>query len=169
MKRRGKKLWLRWGMEITNKHIFVALMVCCVLIGTLVVMTAAMICVNYIPTSTGFEDDPPNAFVVGWSIRSEPIEHLYVLDKDTGEVLFHATGTDHDVAPPEEYVYMLPDSIVIHNHPPPYGAPVFSDADLQFLDWSQCDELWVVTTSMCVSIDSGGTIERKSWSELGYG
>ncbi len=136
----------------------------------LIIFAAAyVIDTSELPTVYGFGDDPQGALDAAWSIRSEPIEHLIIVDNETGEILAQFVGNESSVSVPGEYLYLVEGAIVIHNHPPPWGAARFSDADLEFLNSTKCDELWVATEKSCTSIDSDGYIERQYWSSLGYG
>lgn len=146
----------------------VIVMLLCILAALMMTMILTM--TYYIPTDFGPDPEiPPNAYAEAWKIRNEPIEHLIAIDKETGVVLYHSTGNATSVSPPDQYAYLSRESIVIHNHPSPNGLPAFSKSDIGFFIGWGCEEIWAVTDTVVASYNSDGELERRRWSDIGYG
>lgn len=96
-------------------------------------------------------------------IRNESVEYLYVFNP-AGYVLFGLKGNEDKVLVPNRYLYLLENSITLHNHP--NGIAEFSEQDLRFFSETRSAEMWVVTNDTLLIMHRDGYVTKQNWSDV---
>lgn len=131
------------------------------LILWLVVIIAILLLIYTSPTDGAFLDPGTQMYHYASEINDEPVEYMYLFDQ-AGRVVLGVKGNETCVLVPWYMFYLFPDKIAIHNHP--NGCVYVSEADYEFFNLSELNELWVVTDTQIRVLHKGGIETTVNWT-----